>query len=148
MEIVLANGHIINANAKDNPDLFQALKGGSNNFGIVTRFDLQLYPGGDFWGGFIFTPGETFSQQLRAFQSFIDPKNFDPYAEMISAVGYEGQLGSFLGANGIYYTKPTPNPPIFQPFTSLEPQLGNTLRISNITDFVAEEKAQQAANSR
>ena len=148
MEVVLANGDIVNANSRQNSDLFKALKGGSNNFGIVTRFDLQLFPGGDFWGGFLFTPGTIFVQQLQAFQDFMDPKNFDPYAEMISAVGYEGHLASFLGSNGIYYTKPTPNPPIFKPFISLQPQLGNTLRISNISDFVAEEKAQQAEDSR
>lgn len=52
MEVVLADGSTANAKAWQNPDLFVALKGGSNNFGIVTRFDLQIYPQGDFWGGF------------------------------------------------------------------------------------------------
>ncbi|KAH8666263.1 hypothetical protein BGZ61DRAFT_365739, partial [Ilyonectria robusta] len=39
-EVVTGDGQIINANATENPDLFWALKGGSNNFGIVTHFDL------------------------------------------------------------------------------------------------------------
>jgi FAD/FMN-containing dehydrogenase len=43
-EVVLANGLVINANATDNSDLFRALKGGSGNFGIVTRFDLETFP--------------------------------------------------------------------------------------------------------
>ncbi|TGO13552.1 hypothetical protein BTUL_0068g00240 [Botrytis tulipae] len=50
-EIVLSNGTIANANAHDNPDLYWALRGGGNNFGIVTRFDLQTYPQGPAWGG-------------------------------------------------------------------------------------------------
>ncbi|KAI0446386.1 FAD-binding domain-containing protein [Xylaria telfairii] len=40
-EVVLANGTIINANQTANSDLWQALKGGSSNFGIVTRFDME-----------------------------------------------------------------------------------------------------------
>lgn len=148
MEVVLANGQIVNANAHENSDLFTALKGGSNNFGIVTRFDLQTYSQGDFWGGFIFYPGSTVKQQFLAFESFMAPENFDPYAEMVFAVGYEGAIGSYLVSNGIFYTKPVVNPPIFRPFTSIQPQLGNTMRISNIVDFVTEEEEQQAVNSR
>ncbi|KAK5626031.1 hypothetical protein RRF57_001747 [Xylaria bambusicola] len=40
-EVVLANGTIINANEVENADLWQALKGGGNNFGIVTQFDME-----------------------------------------------------------------------------------------------------------
>jgi hypothetical protein len=148
MEVVLANGEIVYANNTENADLFTALKGGSNNFGIVTRFDLRTYSQGDFWGGFIFYPGSTVNRQLQAFEDFMTPANFDPYAEMICAIGYEGAIENFVVSNGIYYTKPIANPPVFQPFTSIQPQLGTTMRISNITDFVTEEASQQPANSR
>ncbi|KAK3178819.1 hypothetical protein OEA41_000956 [Lepraria neglecta] len=148
MEIVLANGQIVEANSHQNSDLFRALKGGSNNFGVVTRFDLQTFPHGNFWGGFIFYPGSTVPQQLKAFENYMDPKNFDPYAEMFCASGYDGATQSFLVANGIYYTKPIANPPVFQPFTAIQPKLGSTMRISNIVDFVTEEESQQAVNSR
>ncbi|KAL8762518.1 MAG: hypothetical protein Q9184_001478 [Pyrenodesmia sp. 2 TL-2023] len=148
MEVVLANGKIVNANAQEQPDLFTALKGGSNNFGIVTRFDLKTYSQGDFWGGFLFFPGSTADQQLLAFGEFMDRRFSDPYAEMFCAIGYVGATESFLVSNGMYYTKPTPNPRAFQPFTSIQPQLGNTLRISNISDFVTEAALQQAIDSR
>ncbi|KAI1376860.1 6-hydroxy-D-nicotine oxidase [Hypoxylon crocopeplum] len=42
-EVVLADSKIVNANSKENPDLYRALKGGGSNFGIVTRFDIQTY---------------------------------------------------------------------------------------------------------
>ncbi|KAL4997409.1 hypothetical protein BDV10DRAFT_169589 [Aspergillus recurvatus] len=48
-ELVLADGSIINANSTTNPDLFRALKGGGNNFGIVTRFDMTTFPAVDVW---------------------------------------------------------------------------------------------------
>ncbi|KAI9710275.1 MAG: hypothetical protein M1820_002769 [Bogoriella megaspora] len=50
-EVVLANGDIINANATSHSDLWTALKGGSGNFGIVTRFDMYTFPAKDLWGG-------------------------------------------------------------------------------------------------
>ncbi|KAH6693586.1 FAD binding domain-containing protein [Plectosphaerella plurivora] len=43
-EVVLGNGTIINANSSSNSDLWRALKGGGNNFGIVTRFDVEALP--------------------------------------------------------------------------------------------------------
>lgn len=43
-EVVLANGTIINANSTTNADLWRALKGGSGNLGIVTRFDMETIP--------------------------------------------------------------------------------------------------------
>lgn len=39
-EIVLANGTVVNANADENTDLWRAQKGGSGNFGFITRVDL------------------------------------------------------------------------------------------------------------
>ncbi|KAI0600388.1 FAD binding domain-containing protein [Biscogniauxia sp. FL1348] len=43
-EVVLGNGTIVNANSTSNADLWQALKGGSSNFGIVTRIDMEAIP--------------------------------------------------------------------------------------------------------
>lgn len=44
MEVVLANGSIVTASKSENPGLYLALKGGSLNTGIVTRFDLDAFP--------------------------------------------------------------------------------------------------------
>jgi hypothetical protein len=51
--VVLADGAVVNANCEENSDLWYALKGGSNNFGVVTRFDFQTFAQGDLWGGSI-----------------------------------------------------------------------------------------------
>ncbi len=42
--LVAADGSIVHANAKENPDLFWALRGGGGNFGIVTEFEVNLHP--------------------------------------------------------------------------------------------------------
>ena len=42
--LVVADGSIVHANAKENPDLFWALRGGGGNFGVVTEFEVNLHP--------------------------------------------------------------------------------------------------------
>ncbi|CAE6460244.1 unnamed protein product [Rhizoctonia solani] len=50
-EVVLPNGTVTTATETTNPDLFFGLKGGFNNFGIVTKFTLLAFPQGQVWGG-------------------------------------------------------------------------------------------------
>jgi hypothetical protein len=50
-EVVTASGLIVKASPKLYPDLYWALRGGGNNFGIVTNFMLEAFPQGPTWGG-------------------------------------------------------------------------------------------------
>jgi FAD/FMN-containing dehydrogenase len=43
-EIVIANGQVLNASERENPDLFWGLRGGGGNFGIVTAITYKLHP--------------------------------------------------------------------------------------------------------
>ncbi len=43
-EVVTADGQVIHADSNHSPDLFWAIRGGSGNFGVVTRFDLRAIP--------------------------------------------------------------------------------------------------------
>jgi FAD/FMN-containing dehydrogenase len=51
-QVVLAFGEIVDANdSNEYADLSIVLKGGQNNFGVVTRFDLRTFRYGLYWGG-------------------------------------------------------------------------------------------------
>lgn len=41
--LITADGSLVRANAKENSDLFWALRGGGGNFGIVTEFEVRLH---------------------------------------------------------------------------------------------------------
>lgn len=139
-EVVLASGYIINANLYSHRDLFKALKGGNNNFGVVTRFDFKTFPQGQLWGGFIFYPYQTLPSQLDALQDFTTASGagVDPYASVINAYIF-GPTGPQAIANQYTYTKPHAYPAILENFTNLQPQISNSMRVAdllNITDEV------------
>ncbi len=67
-EVVLASGLIVYATKDQNSDLFWALKGGSSNFGIVTRFDVTTIPSKKVWAG-IYTVAQEYLPQFIAVSS-------------------------------------------------------------------------------
>lgn len=44
VDVVLADGSFVSANAEQHPDLFWAVRGGGGNFGVVTSFLFQAHP--------------------------------------------------------------------------------------------------------
>lgn len=46
VDIVTADGSLVNANSEQNADLFWGIRGGGGNFGIVTSFEFELFPVG------------------------------------------------------------------------------------------------------
>ncbi len=72
VDMVLADGSFVTANAKENPDLFWAVRGGGGNFGVVTSFLFRGNPvGTTVYGGPIFWPLEHADKVMRFWRDLI-----------------------------------------------------------------------------
>ena len=71
-EIVLANASIITASESHNADLWKALKGGINNYGVVTAYTMKAHPQGQIWGGNIVYTADQTPQILAAVRDFTE----------------------------------------------------------------------------
>jgi hypothetical protein len=110
-QVVLSNGTIINASKKQNADLHKALKGGNNNFGIVTRFDLKVFPQDQIWGGTILSTSRG-TEPLDWFQDFANSSKMDPYSMVMFSAGSSN--GYTTGGGLITYSKPEAKPKVFK----------------------------------
>ncbi|KAL8846137.1 MAG: hypothetical protein Q9221_008754 [Calogaya cf. arnoldii] len=144
-QIVLANGHIRNVNQKSNPDLYFALRGGGNNFGIVTRFDLETFPQGLMWGGTTIHPPTTNASIFRAFENFAKNASENRDAGLITAHAYA--QGSYIFSNSYEYSIPTAYPPAFAEFTAI-PNITDTQRITTLTNLTLELNASNPGGFR
>ncbi len=71
-EVVTAAGEVVRASTTERPDLFWALRGGSGNFGVVTRFEFRLHPvGPDVLSGLIVYPISEAKRVLQQYREFI-----------------------------------------------------------------------------
>jgi FAD/FMN-containing dehydrogenase len=71
VEMVLADGRFVTASAKENSDLFWAVRGGGGNFGVVTSFLFKGQPVGSVYGGPMFWPLEDGAEMMRWYRDFI-----------------------------------------------------------------------------
>ena len=55
-DIVTADGQLHHVDAKSEPDLFWAIRGGGGNFGVATRFEYRLHPVDGIVGGMMMLP--------------------------------------------------------------------------------------------
>jgi FAD/FMN-containing dehydrogenase len=71
-EVVTADGRILQASERDNPDLFWAIRGGGGNFGVVTAFEFKLHPVGPLVQfGLFFWPLERTAEVLRMAEDLV-----------------------------------------------------------------------------
>lgn len=71
VDMVLADGRFVTANAAENEDLFWAVRGGGGNFGVVTSFLFQAHPAAEIYGGPIIWPIDQAGDLLRWYREYI-----------------------------------------------------------------------------
>ena len=72
-EVVTAQGEIVHVSRDQHPDMFWALRGGSGNFGVVTRFEFQLHDvGPNVLSGLIVYPMSQAKSVLRKYRALVE----------------------------------------------------------------------------
>ena len=155
-EFVLGNGTITSASNTTNPDLFKALKGGSGNLGLVTRFDFVAFPGGPLWGGIAVYPYANLTSLFPPFIEFTNNIASDPYGSIITLWTHNGTSNETTADNLYEYTgnataqpyyvstdpenAPNPFPAPFANFSfeKIGKPVANTLRVDTLYSLTHE----------
>ncbi|ORY67396.1 uncharacterized protein BCR38DRAFT_426935 [Pseudomassariella vexata] len=136
-EVVLANGDVVLANKDINSDLFQVLKGGGNNFGIVTRLDVDTFETGKLWGGLVYYPLDATADIIDAFVNFADKIDENPASSSVIFWMYQpAAKGTILGASfanigGVVMDEP------HRDFWAIQ-NISSSMRTTTITDLTEE----------
>ncbi|KAL6301066.1 FAD-binding domain-containing protein [Sparassis latifolia] len=116
-ELVLPNGTIVDVSESSCPDLYFGLKGGFNNFGVVTKFTMKAWPQTEIWGGVIEIDGYLYAEDFKSATANFSTNVTDPKATVLLAYNYA--IGVYLMTAIIFYDAPTPPRGIFDEFLAI-----------------------------
>ena len=146
-EVVLADGSIITASPSAHPNLYRSLKGGSGNFGIVTRIKMKTFEfSGNMWGGTLFhkTDATTRSKLFNYFANSYATSTADVKAHWIHSWSFVNALVVKIWAvtSNVHHTSDsTTTPDIFKPIVGSDVTL-----IPNTKSVTLIEHAQDMAD--
>ncbi|CAF4389920.1 unnamed protein product, partial [Adineta steineri] len=116
IKLVTPNGTIVNVNNETYPDLFFGLKGGLNNFGIVTNFKMRALPQTQVYGGVLLYDFLEINDIVNAAVTF-QTNNQDPKAQILCDFTSLG--GSVAISIIAFYDAPIAPSNTFEVFTSI-----------------------------
>ncbi|KAH7156748.1 hypothetical protein EDB81DRAFT_757182 [Dactylonectria macrodidyma] len=142
MDVALANGTVVTACSRRHPDLFRALKGGGNSFGVVTSFLLQGYRQASlvYGGNLHFVRSEETDAGLLAAVRDFTEYNVDGKAAIIVSAARAAAGAVDIWVIFIFYDGPEPPAGTFDDFTSLKP-LANTLKQQSYAELLTNNNA-------
>ncbi|KAK2806462.1 hypothetical protein FQN50_005880 [Emmonsiellopsis sp. PD_5] len=121
-DVVLASGEIVKASSTENVDLFNVLRGGGNNFGII-------------WGGNLILGADKTPEILAAVRDFAEYYP-DDKAAIIATHDITLLDAVDIWLLFLFYDGETPPPGTFDNFTNIGPLL-NTAKTQSYGDFVS-----------
>lgn len=146
-EVVLASGDIIHATDANNTDLFYSLKGGTSNFGIVTRMDVKAFQNGQIWGGKIVSSIDSTEDALHHLSEFVTNSNEDVNAAVELVFNLNTTSGEQRIISIVADTASNANSLLLQSFQSL-PKLADTTRTTSMGDLSDELQSRLPAGQR
>jgi FAD/FMN-containing dehydrogenase len=112
-EVVTADGRVVTASERENPDLLWGLRGGGGNFGIVTTFTYRAHPvGPEVFFTAVFHHGERAVEALQRYRAFnasapdevstlaslgIFPEGAEEFPEEVHGLSFVAFIGLYAG---------------------------------------------------
>lgn len=129
---MLPNGTAVTASATSHPDLFLSLRGGGNNFGIVTSFLIRAHPQEhDVWGGsMLFKHSDEKQEQLLAALRDFAEHCDDEKAALILVNVRVPEVFTDMWILFTFYDGPEPPADVFGNFTDAKPWSNTSRRKS------------------
>ncbi|KAI0883026.1 FAD-binding domain-containing protein [Annulohypoxylon maeteangense] len=125
-QVVLWNGTVLEVtNSAQDPhaDLAWGLKGGSNLFGLVTRFDVRTFPATSAFGGLTIWSGEAGSDVLSSLTSYMTPGGGvdDPnvHIDVFSGISFNNSVPTLSYYNIALYPGGQAGPTALENFTAI-----------------------------
>ncbi|TLS27205.1 hypothetical protein PpBr36_04906 [Pyricularia pennisetigena] len=143
-EVVLADGSIVDANASnEHADLYRALKGGSNNFGIVTRYDLKTFTApATLWGGTIGFAASAGARIISTLQKFVSVLGTEGHRSDSAIVFWTYTQGSGLPdpivVSALHNVDGTVDAPGLAEFVSIPGNVSFAMRTDRLVGFTNE----------
>lgn len=137
-QVVLANSTIVTASEDDNPELYFALRGGANNFGIVTAFTVRTFPQGQIHVSQVaWSDNQTEEVLDKVYELYTDPTitsdvemGYDLYFV------YDPETDQFAMSGTQRYETPMVNPPVFQAINRI-PTISRSARNATMANLTA-----------
>ncbi|KAJ8127709.1 hypothetical protein O1611_g5924 [Lasiodiplodia mahajangana] len=136
-EVVLASGKIVIADRSHHADLLQALKGGGNNFGIVTRFTLTTVPLSQVWGRVLVAPKDTIPKICRMTLEFATKIPHNTNNNLMVCIGYLPDLKDIAASVIVVNTQGVADDPVFDEWKEL-PKITDAAETTPVYDLAFE----------
>jgi hypothetical protein len=129
VDIVTADGKLRRASARENPDLYWAVRGGGGNFGVVTNFEYQLHPfGPNVLGGLIMFAFTEARKVLAALTEFTETAPDEMYLNPMINTGAPGRA---VGFEVCYSGPPAEGERLIAPLRKLAQPLFDDIKIKS-----------------
>ncbi|KAK7961567.1 uncharacterized protein PG986_002392 [Apiospora aurea] len=142
-QVVLANGTIVDANVDEHNYLWQALKGGSGNFGLVTRFEMYVIEFPDptkpnIWGGIAQYELSAADDLTDAYVDFVENNHLDKNSSTMLYWVYTHSTRSLIVQVAMDNTLDISYPPVYDRYLNTSGLIKKSLRSAPMYELTAE----------
>ena len=113
--------------------MYWALRGGGNNFGLVTKYNLYTIPAPQMYGGARTYLETEFPNVVNAWTNVVNNASVDGHAQ--GWVAFTNYQGTNIASAELTYTKNDSNPEIFKQYRSI-PAISDTSSSKSLVEYV------------